>query len=329
MTVKPYDREHAMALLEPSGYTDEWTIDDRGVWPHEHHKLLHASGMDSHYQLAWWKPASVFADAPDAPDLSKTPALPFPFDGRDLAAFMLTGYGCLVAEFYGDWESGPGAHKLSRIDPDNNFAKRAVIEAFDAYRNAVGRVGRLDLELYRRSCESCEAYCAARSEAIERHDTQAVAHPKPDDSDDRRREMEAEYTRRMALINAELEAQDAEMSQLQAEWEAAYQTWLTAMVVCLLGPKLQAATEAPAPASDKARRDLLAPAIEAAQKLCENQFDAPAVWAALAQMAQDGKRPLLGLTEDGIKWNDANDNPQFLRLRNLRDRLRRSKNKSL
>ena len=49
----------------------------------------------------------------------------------------------------------------------------------------------------------------------------------------------------------------------------------------------------------------------------------------LVQMAQDGKRPLIGVTEDGIKWNDAEDNPQFLSLKNLRDRLARSKKQAL
>ena len=78
-----------------------------------------------------------------------------------------------------------------------------------------------------------------------------------------------------------------------------------------------------------ARRNLLTPAIEAAQRMCENQFDAPAVWAVLVQMAQDGKRPLVGVTEDGIKWNDAEDNPQFLTLKNLRDHLRQKKKKAL
>lgn len=53
-------------------------------------------------------------------------------------------------------------------------------------------------------------------------------------------------------------------------------------------------------------------------------------WTAqLVQMAQDGKRPLVGVTEDGIKWNDAEDNPQFLTLKNLRDRLRQKKKKAL
>lgn len=98
-------------------------------------------------------------------------------------------------------------------------------------------------------------------------------------------------------------------------------------------PKPQAA--APAPVADSAssapgnaRRDLLVPVIEAAQRECEDPFDPPAVWAALSQMAQAGKRPLVGVTEDGIKWNDAEDNPQFFKLASLRDRLRRIKKKA-
>lgn len=79
----------------------------------------------------------------------------------------------------------------------------------------------------------------------------------------------------------------------------------------------------------KARRDLLTPVIEAAQKACGNVNDAPAVWAKLTQMAETGQRPLLGVSDDGIKWQDANDEPQFFKLRNLRDRLRRSSKKAL
>jgi hypothetical protein len=248
MTVKPYGREHALALLEPSGMTNEWTTDDRGVWPHERHEHLWRWGMPDEFEVTAWKPAVVFAQDPDAPDLTNTPALPFPFDGRDLAAFMLAGYGCMVADFYGDWASGPEAHQLSRIDPGNNFAKRAVKEAFDAYRNTVGIVGGRDLELYRQACESCEAYTAASREAIARHDTAEVAHPQPDDSDDRRRAMDAEYTRRMTLVNAELEVQETEMTRIQAEDKAAEQKWLRAMVTELLKPATETSPELPQPA---------------------------------------------------------------------------------
>lgn len=251
MAVKPYSREHAVALLEPSGLTKEWMVDDRGLWPREDMELLWRWGMHAEYEMAAWKPASVLADDPDAPDLVNTPSLPFPFDGRDLAAFMLAGYGCMVADFYGEWASGPDAHQLSRIDPGNNFAKRAVKEAFDAYRNAVGRVGGRDLELYRQACESCEAYTAARSEAMARYDTDAVAYPAFDESDDRRREMGAEYTRRMALVNADLAEQEAETDRLQAEDKAAERKWLNAMVAELLKPATEPAEQPAKPGTGK------------------------------------------------------------------------------
>lgn len=86
-------------------------------------------------------------------------------------------------------------------------------------------------------------------------------------------------------------------------------------------------TEGSVKAQPRARRDLLTPAIEAAQKVCQNTFDAPAVWAAMAEMAMAQKHRLLGVSEDGIKWIDANDEPQFFKLKDLRDRLRRMKKK--
>ena len=80
-------------------------------------------------------------------------------------------------------------------------------------------------------------------------------------------------------------------------------------------------------AQRRTRRDILTPAIEAAQKECGDPFDAPAVWAVLVQMAQNKKRSLLGVSEDGIKWLGANDEPKFLNLNSLRDRLRRMQKK--
>jgi hypothetical protein len=74
-----------------------------------------------------------------------------------------------------------------------------------------------------------------------------------------------------------------------------------------------------------ARRNLLTPVIEAAQKECGNPSDAAAVWAVLMQMARTPKLPLLGLTDDGIKWQDPNDEPKFFTIKNLRDRLRRTR----
>jgi len=75
--------------------------------------------------------------------------------------------------------------------------------------------------------------------------------------------------------------------------------------------------------SRKKRRDLLTPLIEAAQRDCEDPYDAPAVWTALVNFAEQGKKPFLGVTDDGLKWQDANDATVFFTLKNLRDRLGR------
>lgn len=76
----------------------------------------------------------------------------------------------------------------------------------------------------------------------------------------------------------------------------------------------------------RARRDLLTPVIEAAQKECEDPFDASAVWAALVQFAATSRGPLVGVTEEGIKWKDVNDDLRYFSIFSLRARLRRSKN---
>ena len=202
-TSKPYNRGHADALLAPCGEVSPWRIDDRGVWPaysdYEEAKRL---GLKSEHKLQSWKPVTAFQDDQNAPDCKDTPALPFPFDARDLAAFMLDGVGAFVAD-YGDWEDGPETERLNDIDPSNNYARRAVREAFDAYRLAIEKVGKYDMD------------------ALARRDAAHTAYWKS--SNDK------------ALLKA---FEDAE-----AEWDAAYQAWLTKMVRCLLEP--QAAAPAP------------------------------------------------------------------------------------
>lgn len=105
----------------------------------------------------------------------------------------------------------------------------------------------------------------------------------------------------------------------------AHRVSATLLEACQTAP-VGTASASNAPA--RARRDLLTPVIEAAQKECGDQFDAPAVWASLVRMAGAGKSPLLGVSDDGIKWKDSNDEPQFLNIKNLRDRLSRSKKKA-
>ena len=201
---KPYRKEHAEALLLPCGEGGRWVIDERGVQPAVmNYKDAERLGLVPEYKLLSWKPVMAFQDDQNAPDCKDTPALPFPFDARDLAAFMLDGVGAFVADYYGDWEDGPETECLNDIDPSNNYARRAVREAFDAYRLAIEKVGKYDMD------------------ALARRDAAHTAYWKS--SNDK------------ALLKA---FEDAE-----AEWDAAYQAWLTKMVRCLLEP--QAAAPAP------------------------------------------------------------------------------------
>lgn len=80
--------------------------------------------------------------------------------------------------------------------------------------------------------------------------------------------------------------------------------------------------------STKKRRDLLSPLIELAQSNCLNPQVTAEVWSALLALTDKRQPPLLGPSEDGIKWQDSNDEIQFLSIKNLRDRLSRSKKKA-
>jgi hypothetical protein len=80
--------------------------------------------------------------------------------------------------------------------------------------------------------------------------------------------------------------------------------------------------------STKKRRDLLSPLIALAQSNCLNPQVTAEVWSALLALTDKRQPPLLGPSEDGIKWQDSNDEIQFLSIKNLRDRLSRSKKKA-
>ena len=203
-----YNLKHAKEILEPCGLLGEnqrgkyLRIKKRGVMPAIKRDLL----LQTETEGLRWRPARQLQLLPGAPEVKGTPMLPNPFTARELAAFMLEGTGALVAHCYGERDDGPDPDSLRAIDPDSK-ARRAVTEAFTAYRLAIEKVGKYDMD------------------ALARRDAAHTAYWKS--SNDK------------ALLKA---FEDAE-----AEWDAAYQAWLTKMVRCLLEP--QAA--APAPVADE------------------------------------------------------------------------------
>lgn len=164
-----YQLKHAREILEPCGVLGEYLLlDDRGVWPAVERDMT----MQHDTELLRWRPARELQDLPDAPETSETPMLPVPFTARQLAAFMLESVGALVADFYGDWRDGPDPESLEHIDTDSK-ARRAVIEAFNAYRMALGVVGDVDANAQMRLDAACEAYRAGQLRAGERRKAHA------------------------------------------------------------------------------------------------------------------------------------------------------------
>lgn len=224
-----YNTGHAREILEPCGSQKNYLrFDERGVWPAiERDPLLlpETEGLR-------WRPARELQHLPGAPEVNDTPTLPNPFNARELAAFMLEGVGALVQHSYGEWSDGPDPDRLSGIDPDSR-ARRAVIEAFAAYRLAIEKVGKWDADALARRDAAHKAYWGTSKDK--------------------------------ALLKA---LEDAE-----AEWDATYQTWLTAMVVCLLEPRPQAATTAPAAEPPAPAQTTAAPA----PVVADSASDAPVI----------------------------------------------------
>lgn len=140
MLAKPFNRSVAESLLRPTGTTNHWVIDDRGIWPKAEWNPALGTGNRIDFEFDSWRPAVMVAtdSLPQAP--GDLPALPFPFDAKDLASFMLYGFGALVADHYGDWENGPNPERIDDLNP-LDFSRRAVKEAFEAYREAQRIVG--------------------------------------------------------------------------------------------------------------------------------------------------------------------------------------------
>lgn len=81
---------------------------------------------------------------------------------------------------------------------------------------------------------------------------------------------------------------------------------------------------APVPVDDQRQRsDLMVAPIRLALNSAKNPSDASEVFAILRAMAESKHPPMLGISDEGIKWLDAKDETKFLNLTSLRKRLSR------
>lgn len=184
-------------------------VDEKGVWPDEN--------IDQ-FELRW-KPCWELLDGPDAPDAGATPGLPFDFTAEQLAAFMLSGVGALVAAEFGEW--GQPVRLDALAHPDLNRAREAVQGAFDAFQKAQAAVGEVpadrDGSLFRAVNECDAALQAAR----EKHLCASRAGLSHD-----------EFYRRLDMAKAEPAVMRSESRRevLQAQHTSALAAWRKAMV---------------------------------------------------------------------------------------------------
>lgn len=145
-------KRRAKRLLRHCDVYDYFRIDDRGVWPEEPWDTIGDDGELEKFGrwrnspdgnigdvFGQWRPARVLAAKGCEIDPADTPALPFPFDAKELAAFMVNGMGAFVAEWYcdGDWDNGLSMEALEQSIPvDEVWLRQTVREAIDAYRVA-------------------------------------------------------------------------------------------------------------------------------------------------------------------------------------------------
>lgn len=146
--------KHLLRHCDVEGY---FRIDNRGVWPEEPWDTIGDDGKikklgrwrnspDGNIGdvFGQWRPARVLAAKGCEIDPADTPALPFPFDAKKLAAFMMNGMGAFVAEWYcdGDWDNGLSIEALEQSIPvDEVWLRQTVREAVDAYRTAKDAIG--------------------------------------------------------------------------------------------------------------------------------------------------------------------------------------------
>lgn len=170
-----------------------------------------------------WTPACDM-DWPGSPDPLKAPSLPIEFSANELAAFMLSGPGALVAINYGGWEHGPDEGMLEAMGLQAREPRRALRAAYAAYRDAEKVVGRLDEELQQQAQELQGSLDQANGEA---NDLNRVFENGTS---------EAERSARRDVARPSVSAIAAKADEVTTRAKNAFAAWRKAMVHQLLRP---------------------------------------------------------------------------------------------
>lgn len=162
------------------------TCDERGVWV-----------RDVGEPSLNWHPLNELDD-PIARDPRQNPHLPFHFSATQLAAFMVDGVGYFLRERFGELGADADEDVLAAFPPEATTAKHAVRAAFQALREAIEVVGKLDVTSEVQVRELSAHQDAARREARASLGLDGMAQ-----SDKYRSAVEATRLARKAAIAAE------------------------------------------------------------------------------------------------------------------------------
>lgn len=172
-----------------------------------------------------WTPACDLSAAHDSPDPLTTPALPFPFTARYLAAFMLDGWGWFLHQRF------VGADGLLDVETAQALLggvrdakpREAIEAALAALVQARHFVGEPDADLAKAENVAASAFAEANNDAERLHDWRA--------KDISEQERDARVQRR----NAMTDSATAALRQAQAAQQEDHKAWRTRMVLWLLG----------------------------------------------------------------------------------------------
>lgn len=210
-------------------FIEDWaTSDDDGI------RVKPGVEENDPTQVLSWTPACEMEGWPDSPEASTYPALPYPFTAKELAAFLLSGAGSMVAEYYGDFSDGPDEDNLQALGIKAGHARDALRQAYTEIRLAIAEVGEVDQQLQQKAHALRHQFNDANLEANRREGLW-----EPGISEDERRV-------RRERARQSVEELKVEMDSVGRDADSALKNWNAAMVKALLYPAPEL-TDAAAP----------------------------------------------------------------------------------
>lgn len=208
--------DDALVAWEDSYIKPNYELRDDGAW------LRADVGVDS----LNWTPVCDLEESPDSPDPLTTPALPFPFTARQLAAFMLDGWGSFLHQRFASEDGRLDVDVVQALLGGVRDAKprEAIAGAFAALAKASQDVGEPDASL----AESQVAATAALDEAKKEAER---LHPWREDGI-----TEEERSARVQMRNEMTTQAKAALSAARTAQEKDHTDWRKAMVRWLLDP---------------------------------------------------------------------------------------------